>query len=129
MIALLDVNTLIALAWPNHSHHQAAHLWFAKWKSGWATTPMTETGFVRVSSNSAVLAGAVRPLDAIEHLSKLRTLPLHSFWSDGIESVVGSELDATRVLGHRQVTDVHLVALAISNWACSSEVFPALISC
>ena len=54
MIALLDVNTLIALAWPNHSHHVAAHNWFATWKGGWATTPFTEVGFVRVFGPSPV---------------------------------------------------------------------------
>ena len=29
MIALPDVNVLIALAWPNHVHHDAARSWFA----------------------------------------------------------------------------------------------------
>jgi toxin-antitoxin system PIN domain toxin len=115
MIALLDVNTLIALGWPNHSHHDAAHEWFADWTSGWATTPITETGFVRVSSNDSVLATSVRPIDAIEHLSRLRTMPGHSFWIDAIEGVVGNDLDATRVLGHRQVSDAHLVSIAIAN--------------
>jgi uncharacterized protein len=115
VIALLDVNTLIALAWPNHSHHDAAHEWFAERTTGWATTPITETGFVRVSSNGSVLATPARPIDAIEHLSRLRAMTGHSFWSDGVEGVVGSELDATRVLGHRQVSDAHLVAIAIAN--------------
>ena len=27
MVYLLDVNVLIALAWPNHVHHAAAHTW------------------------------------------------------------------------------------------------------
>ena len=26
---LLDVNVLIALAWPSHAHHEAAHHWFS----------------------------------------------------------------------------------------------------
>ncbi len=115
MIALLDVNTLVALAWPNHSHHDAAHEWFAGWKTGWATTPLTEIGFVRISSNSIVLASSVRPVDAIEHLSRLRAMPNHSFWSDPIEGVVGDDLDPTRVLGHRQAADAHLIALAVAN--------------
>lgn len=115
MIALLDVNTLIALAWPNHSHHEAAHKWFANWKSGWATTPFTEVGFVRVSSNSAVLPFAARPVDAIEHLGRLRSMPKHTFWPDSVEGVVGTSLTSTRLFGHQQVTDAHLVALAIAN--------------
>jgi uncharacterized protein len=115
MIALLDVNTLIALAWPNHSHHDAAHRWFAAWTGGWATTPITESGFVRVSSNNAAIATAVRPVDAIAHLGRLRAAPGHNFWPDGVEGVVGDDLDASRVLGHRQVTDIHLVAIAMAN--------------
>lgn len=54
MAALLDVNLLVALAWPNHVHHQAALGWFQRNQAaGWATCPLTESGFVRVSSNSA----------------------------------------------------------------------------
>jgi predicted nucleic acid-binding protein len=30
MITLLDVNVLIALAWPNHVHHGIARNWFRK---------------------------------------------------------------------------------------------------
>ena len=29
MVALLDVNVLVALAWPNHVHHTQAHRWFS----------------------------------------------------------------------------------------------------
>ena len=115
MIALLDVNVLIALAWPNHIHHGAGHTWFAGWSSGWATTPVTESGFVRVSSNTAATTSAVRPVDAIALLQRMRELPRHEFWPDSIEAVVGDHLAATRVLGHRQVTDAHMLAVAIDN--------------
>ena len=43
MIALPDVNTLIALAWPNHVHHDAARSWFvANRAAGWATCTLAE---------------------------------------------------------------------------------------
>jgi predicted nucleic acid-binding protein len=29
MSSLLDVNVLLALAWPNHVHHAASRTWFA----------------------------------------------------------------------------------------------------
>jgi predicted nucleic acid-binding protein len=76
---------------------------------------MTETGFVRVSSNDSALTTSVRPIDAIEHLNRLRVIPGHVFWVDGVEGVVGHELNASRVLGHRQVSDAHLVSIAIAN--------------
>jgi len=41
---------LIALAWPNHVHHERAQAWFSSSRDqGWATCPVTESGFVRVS--------------------------------------------------------------------------------
>lgn len=30
MIRLLDVNVLVALAWPNHVHHEAVQAWFTE---------------------------------------------------------------------------------------------------
>ena len=52
MITLPDVNVLIALAWPNHVHHDPARSWFAaNLNTGWATCPLTEAGFVRLSCN------------------------------------------------------------------------------
>ena len=52
--ALLDVNLLIALVDPDHVHHQLAHDWFEdNRRSGWATCPATEGGFLRVLGNPA----------------------------------------------------------------------------
>ena len=49
---LLDVNVLVALAWPNHVHHVAARAWFNDvGQKRFATCPVTQSGFVRVSSN------------------------------------------------------------------------------
>ncbi len=51
-IYLLDVNVLLALSDPMHIHHEAAHRWFAaKGQSAWATSPITENGFVRIASH------------------------------------------------------------------------------
>ena len=47
-MVLLDVNALVALAWDSHIHHEAVRTWFAaKSADGWATCPVTESGFVR----------------------------------------------------------------------------------
>ena len=49
MIALLDVNVLIALLDPQHVHHDPAHHWFAEHSSaGWATCPLTQNGVLRI---------------------------------------------------------------------------------
>lgn len=114
MIALLDVNVLIALAWPNHVHHEAAWAWFdGRSPTGWATTPVTEIGFVRVSANPSV-PHHVRPLVALEVLSRLCQHTGHRFWADGAR-LVDPPFGLDRLGGHRQVTDLHLVAVARSN--------------
>jgi uncharacterized protein len=60
IVALLDVNALVALAWDSHVHHATMRTWFAaNSASGWATCPITESGFVRVSSNPKVLQSPI----------------------------------------------------------------------
>jgi len=81
MVSLLDVNVLLALAWPNHQHHRLAEDWFLSHaRGGWATCCLTELGFVRLSSNPAYSRDAVSPADAIELLAELREAGKHHFW-------------------------------------------------
>ncbi|MDP2955841.1 MAG: VapC toxin family PIN domain ribonuclease [Longimicrobiales bacterium] len=114
MTALLDVNVLVALAWPNHIHHARAHAWFA-WarERGWATTPVTQSGFVLVSSNTAAVPDSRTPREAMALLRRIVELPGHVFWPD--DAAVADEENETfaRVVGYRQVTDAHLLSLAI----------------
>ena len=59
-MALLDVNALVALAWDSHVHHAAVRAWFStNSRDGWSTCPVTESGFVRVSSNPKVLPSPI----------------------------------------------------------------------
>jgi toxin-antitoxin system PIN domain toxin len=114
VISLLDVNVLVALAWPNHVHHEVAHRWFRKARSeGWATCPLTQTGFVRVSSNDRVLPGARSPIEAITLLEKMTRVPGHVFWSDDTSICASRFVSRKRLVGYRQVADAHLLALAL----------------
>jgi hypothetical protein len=114
VIGLLDVNVLVALAWPNHLHHEQARAWFEKnHRAGWATCPVTESGFVRVSSNRRVTPAATRPEAAIRLLREMTGLPGHSFWTDDTSIARSQWIAAERLLGHGQVTDAHLVALTL----------------
>lgn len=103
----------MALAWPNHVHHPRALHWFvANREEGWATCPVTESGFVRVSSNVRAIPDARTPKQAIHLLKQIRRQPGHTFWRDEVSP---SDSDATAfemVVGYRQVTDAHLVTLA-----------------
>ncbi len=112
-MALLDVNALVALAWDAHVHHAAVRAWFAaSATAGWATCPVTESGFVRVSSNPKVLAGAISVEQARAVLRALRQHEDHRFLSNDV-SLADPEIPP--LVGHRQVTDAHLLALARRN--------------
>lgn len=111
--ALLDVNVLIALGWPNHTHHRPARRWFDEHHpNGWATTPITESGFVRVSSNRAAVKTATTPAVALKLLERMTSLPGHAFWPDEVALVIGASTDPALMRAHRDVTDAHLLALA-----------------
>jgi toxin-antitoxin system PIN domain toxin len=119
MVALLDVNLLIALAWPNHVHHASAHAWFgARAPLGWATCSIVELGFVRVSSNARAVPAAVSPQEAASLLRRITALRGHQFWTDDIRFAESPEVARSRVVGHQQVTDAHLVALAVRRGGC-----------
>lgn len=112
-VALADVNVLVALAWPNHDGHAAARTWFAERgrTTGWATTPITEVGFIRVSSNRLALPLATSPENAAHVLRGLCATGRHEFWPDDLRFAIdGALLPALR--GHKQVTDAHLLSLA-----------------
>lgn len=116
MSVLLDVNVLIALAWPNHVHHAAVRAWFEeRGEDGWATCPLTEAGFVRVSCNPSVVRHSITPLDAIEVLESLTQLGSHTFWPLDQSILHLPESIGSRLQGYRQVTDAVLLATAMQR--------------
>lgn len=113
---LLDLNVLIALAWPQHVHHARAHAWFGAITGPWMTTPITEAGFVRLSTNPAVVTERVTMPTALGMLVAMRSVPGHVFLPDSSTLAIPAvALDA--VATSRQVTDAHLVNLAASSGA------------
>lgn len=113
MTTLLDVNVLVALAWPNHVHHRMARAWFERNRErGWATCSMTENGFVRISSNPNVVDEARTPAESVLLLRRLVRLDGHHFWNDDISLAGLADEQVERIRGHRQVMDAHLLALA-----------------
>jgi len=110
---LLDVNVLVALAWPNHIHHAAALDWFETLgRSGFATCPVTQSGFVRISSNKRAIPDARSPSEARVILRRITELPGHVFLSDDIEIASDQHIAWERLGSHSQITDAHLLALA-----------------
>lgn len=108
-MGLLDVNTLVALAWDAHVHHEAVAAWFDRHTGPWATCPVSEAGFVRVSTNPAVLAGAISVANALDVLRGLRSIGQHRFLTNDVSP---TDADFPTVSGYRQVTDAILLTVA-----------------
>lgn len=110
---LLDVNVLIALAWPLHVHHVIAHAWFEKvGQQSWSTCPLTQLAFVRISSNAKIISTAVSPRAAVQALGTMVALAGHVFWADDLEVNDLASFTSSALVGHRQVTDAYLIELA-----------------
>lgn len=111
-VGLLDVNMLVALGWSSHAHHSRASQWLIEnLDTGWATCPITQCGFVRLSCNSALTPGAVSPADALRLLRQLTASEGHTFWPDDL-TLENESIPAGILTGHRQVTDAYLLGLA-----------------
>lgn len=111
--ALLDLNILIALLWPAHEHHAPAHRWFAgRSNARWATCPLTQLGFVRLMSNPAFSRDALSARDALSLLAVNIAHARHEFWADELPVTDAVGPLASRLTGHRQVTDAYLAGLA-----------------
>jgi uncharacterized protein len=116
VLALLDVNVLIALFDPAHVHHEAAHAWFGHNRGGgWATCALTENAFVRILSNPAYPGRRTTVDDAAIRLRGFCSAQAHVFWADSISVRDRGRFHWNRVQGHRQLTDVYLLALSVSN--------------
>jgi toxin-antitoxin system PIN domain toxin len=114
MRALLDVSMLLALFDPHHIHHKRAGEWWESFEGGWASCPLTQNGFVRVSSKP----GYTHPIgiaDAWRALRKQIELSDHEFWPDSISITDPDIFDHSRLLGPNQITDVYLLALAVKH--------------
>lgn len=118
MHALLDVNVLIALIDPAHKFHRTARAWAsAHAASGWASCPLTQNGCIRIISQP----GYAQPAPLLEAIQTLQTLcqsPLHQFWPDDLSLLDAQAFDHSKIHGHRQLTDLYLLALAVKHQGC-----------
>lgn len=113
MTSLLDVNLLVALAWPSHVHHGLARAWFSHHAAeGWATCPLTQCAFVRISSNPKIVSEAAAPREALALLREAVRHKNHVFWGDDL-ALTDPDVPVELLVGHRQVTDAYLLGLAI----------------
>jgi toxin-antitoxin system PIN domain toxin len=103
---LLDANALIALVVSDHVHHDTVASWAASVDQV-ALCPVVEGALVRFLVRSGESSAT-----AVRILSGLYNSPRCAFWPDEISyTAVG----LGPVVGHRQVTDAYLAALAASQ--------------
>ena len=117
-VYLLDINVLVALLWTNHEQHQPASDWFkVHQRAGWATCPLTQAGFVRISSNPRVFPDAPTASKAVEILEANLRHPTHHFFKDDVMFPKAVSPFEERFLGHQETTDAYLFGLAIHKRA------------
>jgi toxin-antitoxin system PIN domain toxin len=113
---LLDLNVLIALTDPEHIHRRKAERWFlSSGKDNWGVCPLTESGFIRLTTNPAMQTGTITVERAIVILQELRAHPGYQYWPISGSWAVLTASFAVRITGHQQVTDAYLLGLAIKE--------------
>lgn len=103
MTVLLDANVLIALLVSEHVNHESAEDWFGGLSGNFATCPITQGSLMRLLIREGQSAAAAQTI-----LRRTASSPRHEFWTD---NAMYTDVPATGIVGHRQVTDAYLAQL------------------
>jgi len=106
MKVLPDVNLLLAFGWSSHPEHGRTRKWLSSLEF-FATCPITELGFLRVSMSPGYRA-TFETANAV--LSAIGQLESAVFFPDD-----QSALSISPVNRHQDTTDAYLVALAVAH--------------
>ncbi len=68
-----------------------------------------------MSSNARIVSEPRSPIEAIQLLERIVSLPHHEFWPDDVSIVSSRHVARRKLVGHGQVTDAHLLALALTH--------------
>lgn len=103
---LADANVLIALVVREHVHHDAAMRWYRHQRPILCLCPVVEGALMRLLVQRGQVA-----TDGKAVLEQFYRSDRHRFVADSLSY---SEADVSSVIGHRQMTDAYLAALARS---------------
>ena len=113
---LLDVNLWIALLDEAHVHNRKARALMRRPGLRIATCPLVENGVLRVLNLPGYspfgVPGFGRVRDKLDEICRKHD---HAFWPDDVSLRTSGLADWSRVLGHNQITDVYLLALAVAH--------------
>ena len=116
---LLDVNVWVALLDEAHVFHAQALAFIQRRRLKIATCALVENGVIRVLNLPAY--SKLGPVGFAAVASKLADICAeidHEFWADDISLRTPGLANWPRVLGHQQITDVYLLALAVAHGGC-----------
>jgi len=116
---LLDVNVWVALLDEAHVFHAQALAFVQRRRVRIATCPLVENGVIRVLNLPA--SSPIGPVGFSVVASKLSEICAeldHEFWPDDLSLRTAGVVNWPRVLGHHQIPDVYLLALAVARGGC-----------
>lgn len=116
---LLDVNVWVALLDEAHVFHAQALAFIQRKRLKIATCALVENGVIRVLN--LPLYSRLGPVGLEPVSRKLAEICAgldHAFWPDDVSLRTPGLIDWPRVLGHNQITDIYLLALAVAHGGC-----------
>lgn len=116
MRLLLDVNVWVALLDDAHIHNVTALKFFKQPKLKIATCALTENGVLRVLNLPGYSKRAPPGFDQVRQKLALACNDFdHEFWPCSVSLRDGTRVNWARVMGHNQITDAYLLALAVHH--------------
>lgn len=84
-----------------------------------ATCPLVENGVIRILNLPGYSKLGPAGFEPVQRKLQQICADLdHEFWPDSLSLRTESRINWSRVLGHNQITDVYLLALAVANRGC-----------
>lgn len=116
MRLLLDVNVWIALFDDAHFHNAQALALFQQPKLKIATCALTENGVLRVMNLPGYAKRAPPGFELVRQKLLLACADVdHAFWPCSVSLRSEGILNWARIMGHNQITDAYLLALAVHH--------------
>ena len=113
------MNVWIALLDEAHVHHAQALAFVERRKVKIATCPLTENGVIRILNMPGYSKQGPAGFEPVQQkLQQICADMDHEFWPDILSLRTETRVNWSRVLGHNQITDVYLLALAMANKGC-----------
>jgi hypothetical protein len=113
---LLDVNVWVALFDDAHVFSARANALIETPGIRIATCPIVENGVIRLLNLPGYGKRGALGLKTVRDQLKFACASLdHAFWPDDVSLRDDSRVDFGRIHGHNQVTDLHLLALAVAH--------------